>query len=370
MPPRYGQLSYTSLDGAGRAGGWQIKETAGDLTAADTALLVSRIHLAVNPVEPLPRYPTPEQLRAAPRRMAYRRVDDRTAVYWHTAAAGLDSMGRPGNVFAHILLDRHAWQTESSPRPIELWRSARWLTPYGGSAVAAAALPAEAPAAGGVVTAESVIRFACDTGTWRLGTLCGVLDAVSGALEGGPAVVLGVESPDAAAQWIGAVSFLMSPGTARQLNFSTFNYGVDLEHLLRIGLHLIAVPRADVPDVPHGVVLIDEAETLSLGEFNGQPHRTAGGRDIEVTAWSAMAQVALVDPVSAAQLLADVDEFSSCVVDVGLHPSLPMAIAVLNRRQWNDAGPEASSVVAAHARQVCEPQRAGARERPRTPWRR
>jgi hypothetical protein len=343
---RYGQLTYTSVDSDGAAGGWRVKETTGGITSEEVRLLVSRIQLALSPIEQLPAYPTPDQIQAAPRRLAYRRIDESTAAFFHYVPAGLDSMGRPGNVFAHVVLDRDAAQTKSTPRPIELWRSPQWLTPYGGPAVSAAVLPAEVPGPGGVVTAEGVVGFVCDAGIWRLGTLCGLLDGVAAALDGGPAVVLGVESADAAAQWIGAVSFLMSPGTARRFNFCISDCGLDLEYLLRVGHHLIGVPRTDLGCIRPDTLAIDEAETLYLGELNGQGHRTAAGHDIRATAWSAMAQVVLVDPSSAAQLLTDIDEFASHAVDVDLPAALPMAVAVLNREQWHDAVPEATSVVA------------------------
>lgn len=348
MAPRYGQLSYTSYDTVGHAGGWQVKQTSGGITAAERQLLVSRIRVALDPIEPLPRYPTPAQLKSAPRRLSYRRLDANTAAYWHTAPAGADSTGRPGNVFAHVLLDRDASRDADAYRPIELWRSPGWLTPYGHTAVSAALLPEEPPLAGGVVSAESVVQFACDTTTWRLSTLCVVLDAVAAALSGGPAVVLGVESPDVAAQWIGAVSFLMSPRAARWLNFSTFDRSSDLT-ASRINQHLLAVPRDDLDDMSAGTgdtLLIDEADPLSVGDLNGQSHRTARGQQVEVTAWSAMAQVALVNSTSAEQLLADIDEFSAGVPEEGLPPQLPMAVSILNRGWGEDAVPEAESVIA------------------------
>jgi hypothetical protein len=347
MTPRYGQLSYTSFEMAGRPGGWQVKETAGGITEAEAQLLVSRIRIALDPIEQLPTYPTSDELRTFPRRLAFRRVDVVTAAYWHTAPAGPDSTGRPGNVFAHVLLDRDAPETTNGTRPIELWRSPQWLTPYGVTAVRAAVLADDPPGPGGVVTTESVVEFVCDAAMWRLGVLCGLLDAVAAALNGGPTVVLGVESVDAAAQWIGAVSFLMSPGTARWLGFSTFDRSLDLKHVLQTGLELLAVPRGDLDDVSTGVVVIDEADTLSLGELHGQPHRTSRGQEIEVTAWSAMVQVALADPADAAQLLADIDEFAVGIADDRLPPALPMAVSVLNRDWGQDAVPEAQSVVAA-----------------------
>ena len=73
---RYGQLTYTSFDSfdssfrAG-AGGWQIKQSSGELSADEIHWLVSGIRTAFRPVEPLPDYPSPQQLDAAPRRLAY-----------------------------------------------------------------------------------------------------------------------------------------------------------------------------------------------------------------------------------------------------------------------------------------------------------
>jgi hypothetical protein len=175
-----------------------------------------------DPVDPLPTYPTPEQLERGPRRLAYRHIGARRAGYWHTVPAGPDSTGRPGNVFAHAVLDRNA---DAAPlhRPIQWWRSPLWVCPYGAAAVAQAVLPERAPEPAAAVTKDSVVAFALDTSTWRLATLFGLLDAVAAALGGGAPVVLGVDTVDAAAQWIGLVSFLMSPGTAARLNFSTLD---------------------------------------------------------------------------------------------------------------------------------------------------
>jgi hypothetical protein len=349
MTTRYAQMSYTSFDAAGSAGGWRVKQSVGDLADPEQTLLLSGVHTGLNPVKPIPPYPTLEQLQQIPRRLAYRRVNRDNACYWHTVRAGVDHTGRPGNVFIHALLDRAAGEPDAPYRPIELWRSPRWLYPYGPTAVARAELPADPPAPGGVVTRDSVIEFACDTGTWRLATLFGLLDAVAAAIDGGPLVVLGVDSVDTAAQWIGLVSFLMSPGTARMLNFSTFDRAEQLGFAMRVGQHLSAVPRDDLIDAPAGVVTIDETQTLSLGELGGEPHRTAAGRPIAVTAWSAMAQVAMLDPDSTRLLLADIDAFSARVTDTGLHPAWPMAMSVATHPRFADAADEARSVIARHS---------------------
>jgi hypothetical protein len=97
------------------------------------------------------------------------------------------------------------------------------------------------------------------------------------------------------------------------------------------------------------VVTIDETQTLSLGELGGEPHRTAAGQPIAVTAWSAMAQVAMLDPDSMRLLLADIDAFSARVTDAGLHPAWPMAMSVATHSRFGDAADEASSVIARHS---------------------
>ena len=240
--------------GARNTGGWQIKQTVGELSADETQWLVSGIRTALPPrLEPLPDYPSPQQLDAAPRRLAYRRRTDgevRGGGYWHTVPAGTDSTGRPGNVFTHVLLDRTP-DVVGSLRPIQRWRSSSWLRPYGPVAVGDAVLPPDPPGDGQAVTKDSVVAFALDTSTWRLGTLLGLLDAVAAALAGGPPVILGVTSVDSAAQWIGLVSFLMSSGTAATLNFSTFDRADQLGPALEAGQHLSAVPVTDLGRAAH-----------------------------------------------------------------------------------------------------------------------
>jgi hypothetical protein len=340
---RYGQLAYTSFDTPGSTGGWQIKQISGSLSGTEAQSLVAGVRTAFDPVDPLPPYPTPEQLERAPRRLAYRRIDAHSAGYWHTVPAGSDSTERPGNVFAHVLLDRNP---EATPRhrPIQLWRSPRWVCPYGAAAVARAVLPDEPPGPAAAVTKDSVVAFALDTSTWRLATLFGLLDAVVAALDGGAPVVLGVESVDAAAQWIGLVSFLMSPGTAARLNFSTFDRAGQVR--LQSTLHLTAVPVVDLAEVPAGVVVIDETAILSLGELGGEPHRTATGQPVVVTPWSAMAQVVLLEPRSARAVLDDIDRLSGQVEDSALPPAWPMAMAVAASAEYADAHAEAHTVIA------------------------
>lgn len=348
MTPRYGQLAYTSFDHPGGAGGWQVKQTTGDLSPEETQRLASDVRTAFRPVTPLPDYPTPEQLDEAPRRLEYRRWAGDAAGYWHTVAAGADSTGRPGNVFAHVLLDR---TPDSAPRlrPIQRWGSPAWLRPFGAAAVGRAALPDEPPGVAQVVTRESAIAFALDTNTWRVGTLLGLLDAVAAALEGGAPVVLGAVSVDSAAQWIGLVSFLMSPGTAATLNFSTFDRADQLGSAQHAIQHLAAVPIGDLVAVPTGFAVIDETATLSLGELGGEPHRTAAGQAIDVTAWSVMAQEVLLDSQSALVVLDELDRRAAQTEDRDLHPAWPLAVTIAADEDFAAAHPEANAIITAHS---------------------
>ncbi|GAB5896378.1 GAP1-N2 domain-containing protein [Mycolicibacterium mageritense] len=348
MTARYGQLAYTSFDAVGSAGGWQVKQTTGAPTPDEIQQLIAGVRTVFRPLEPMPAYPTPEQLEQGPRRLAYGRLEGEAVALWHTVPAGSDSTGRPGNVFAHVVLDRTPFAAPQR-RPIEWWRSPQWVRPFGAAAVGRATIADSPPAPGDVVTKDSVVAFALDTRTWRLATLFALLDAVAAALDGGPPVVLGVESPDSAAQWIGLVSFLMSAGTAAQLTFSTFDRADQVMLALHGGQLLTAVPLADLDAVPAGVAVISETESVWLGELGAEPHRTAGGHRIDVTPWSAMAQVTLLDPHSARRLLDDIDRISEQVVDRGLHPAWPMAMAVAGRREFADAEEEAHDVIAAHS---------------------
>jgi hypothetical protein len=344
VSPRYGQLSYTSYDVAGTAGGWQVKQTTGELTADETELLVAGVRTVFHAVEPLPAYPTPEDCERGPRRLAYRRTPDDAGAFWHTVPAGADSTGRPGNVFAHVVLDRRP-DDGVGHRPIQLWRSPAWVRPYGAGAVARAAIPKDPPATAGLVTKDSVLAFVMDTSTWRLGTLCGLLDAVLAAMDGGPPVVLGTDSDEHAAQWIGLVSFLMSPGTATSLGFSTFDRADQVSANARNGQHLTAVPLADLAALPPHVVVIDETAMLSMGELDGEPHRTPAGQTIEVTPWSAMVQVTLVDAESGSVVIDDIVRYAAEAGDHGLHPAWPMAMSVLHRDDFADARDEANAII-------------------------
>ncbi|WP_308289857.1 hypothetical protein [Mycolicibacterium mageritense] len=62
-------------------------------------------------------------------------------------ARGSDSTGRPGNVFAHVVLDRTPFAAPQR-RPIEWWRSPQWVRPFGAAAVGRATIADSPPCSG------------------------------------------------------------------------------------------------------------------------------------------------------------------------------------------------------------------------------
>ncbi|MCC9185061.1 hypothetical protein LOC73_31350 [Mycolicibacterium mageritense] len=251
MTARYGQLAYTSFDAVGSAGGWQVKQTTGAPTPDEIQQLIAGVRTVFRPLEPMPAYPTPEQLEQGPRRLAYGRLEGEAVALWHTVPAGRTApdgqatCSRTWCWTARRSPPRNGGRSNGGDHRSGCARSVplRW---------GARPSPTAPPAPGDVVTKDSVVAFALDTRTWRLATLFALLDAVAAALDGGPPVVLGVESPDSAAQWIGLVSFLMSAGTAAQLTFSTFDRADQVMLALHGGQLLTAVPLADLDAVRPG----------------------------------------------------------------------------------------------------------------------
>lgn len=348
--PRWGQLTYASFDrGNGASGGWQIKETSGELDDEEIKMLRSRIVTQFDSEGSLSAFPGAAELAAVPRRLTYISDGQRPAAYWHSVMAGRDATGRPGNVFSHVLLDRRPDEISPAIRPIELWRSPDLLCPFGSEQVAAASLAhADHPAFGVEVNRQSVLEFLFEPAEWRAGLLSVLLDALHASFEGGPKVILSTDSVDKAAMWIAAVSMLMTPTRARGLNFSVYERANGLQGLLDRGVHLICVPSADVGLLPSAeeVAILDEHEIPNLGDVGGPAHVTQAGSKIEATYWSTLAQAALVDVATADAAMATLDDVASRVPDYGHQPSWPLAMAALILPdRFEDVQSEASAVV-------------------------
>ena len=361
--PRHAQLSYTSFDKPGMRGGWQVKETLGELDEAESALLRDAVQTQFDSGEELPTFPTPEDIAGFPRRFMYGPLGPRAAAHWHTAPAGTDASGRPGNVFAHVLLDRDRHASETIPgddtsalRPVDRWRSADWCTPFGADEVRATELPPDLPAPTARIGTEDVIGFLTDPQTWRLSTATVLLEACLAAMEGGRSVVLVTDDVDDAARWIAAVTRLLAPERARDLFFSTLERATGLSAVFARGVHLACVPRQDAEvairerSVLQSVVLATD-DTVQLGDQDGAPHRTGAGDEITVTPATGLVSAVLADPAAAAATLEQADAAAAKVApDAAADPLWSLALAVAQRGTVHADGlDEAAAVLAGGA---------------------
>jgi hypothetical protein len=220
------QLTYTSVDLLdGAQGGWQVMQTSPGMAPAqiDAALrsVVTRLDI------PIPsRYPSQAELGELPRRLHVRIDEDGTGYAVHTAVAGSDASGRPGNVFNHAVVVPEATSrlSEDQPRLLQLWRSHAWLAPYGPDAVRRAVPPSAGVPVGDVVSRDSVAQCLADPA--RSALVGQVLDGVTQALEDdGAVVVLSDMTPadlDSCVTLLGAVAFLCSPPLLMKVSFSTY----------------------------------------------------------------------------------------------------------------------------------------------------
>lgn len=335
MTERFGQLSYTSFDaGDGNPGGWQVKETLGELTPVEVQYLTSRVATQLDTGVELPRFPTAEQIAALPHRLRYAAAAELgvgATATWHTAPAGLDASGRPGNVFAHVVLDRGG--PVLSTRPILTWRSPDWLTPYGVAEVLTASLQRPQAPRPGALTAQSVAELIFAPRSGHLAILQVLLDATLAARDGGPPVVLGVADLEDAARWIAAVHLCMSPGTAQRQWFSTLERANQLSDARNLGLELIAVPVSDLDALERvgDIVVLDAGEPVQLGDLDGSPHRTERGDEVIVTPWSVLIAEVLEDADAFVHCTAAIDQLAAEVGDTDLHPAWPIARLVADR---------------------------------------
>lgn len=343
--PRFAQLTYTSFHRPGGVGGRQVKEVAGDLGPEEQQSLATR---AVGPdTGKLEQFLTPEEVDRLPRRLAYGPPWAGAAAYWHSVPCGTDSSGRPGNVFAHILLDRRPADPTPPLRPSDLLRSRWWLRPFGDEEVRTAGLagvPEPPWPVDDTFGRSAVLSFLAAHVVVNPGVLSALLDAVAAAMQQGPMVVLGVEDPASAEMWVAAVCHLMSPGTSRQLYFSTTERATGVAAARAAGLHLVVVPCADLTqlDPDESVVLIsDEALAVDFVEYDpdrddrddgdDQEHETHYRSRIPVTPWSTIAAAVVRERQLTADLLALADEVAAEAGDDALPCGWPLAMAVVLR---------------------------------------
>jgi hypothetical protein len=348
---RWAQLSYASYDAGTGSGGWQVKQVTGDPTADELAQMSARVVTAFNGHVALRQFPSSDELESLPRRFSYCSQDDGSALYLHAVQSGDDSTGRPGNVFSHAILDRRPSDLEPELHPIQLWRSPGLLAPFGAGNVLSAEFTAnDYPGHGSAISLDSTLAFILDADTWRVGLLCVLLDALADSLEGGPRVVFIAASPDTAALWLGAVSYLTSTAVSRTLSWSLYERASGLDAAFSRGLHFVAVPDidADLVKATSTVVVINESESPTLGAIDESPHRTAAGSEVEVTEWSEMAQMVLIEADVARHALSTISDVARRVGDRSLHVAWPLAMSIATLGDdGEDALPYATTVILA-----------------------
>lgn len=324
---QFAQLIYTSYDDGSPDGGWRVKAETGELTPNERQVLTSRIVTRFDVGAPLQAYPKPEDIAGRPARLAYAPLSAEAAGYWHTVDAGKDGTGRPGNVMAHVVLDRTV-NAPSALRPIQLWGSPKWLRSYAPAEVNAATLtPADLPEPSTETTVASVVQFLTGTTIDRQGVFRVLLDAVYATLTGGPGVMLVTHDLDSGPRWIAAISYFMSPCTARHFSWCSHDDPTLAVSDLRRGTNLVVVGvEAARKASGEQWAVIDEAEEPSIGEV-GSVHRTTKG-DVAVTGWSVLAEGVLESEETAIRLLASQDAVAAELGDHDLSPGWPLAVAV------------------------------------------
>ena len=314
----WGQLVYTSVD-AGQFGGWQVKQCSPQLTEQTVNALVARVPTALELVaEPSP-FPTPAEIAALPRRLLYAGLaDDRwRRAWWHSTPAGADASGRTGNVFTQCLV------STEQVRPISLWRSPGWSTPFGAAEVAASTLGMP-PEPQQIVPIASQLLFGTDS--WQVGTLCVLADALQAARQGGPTVVLLVDDPDEGAAWLMALSLCISVQAAAGMGFSTFERASAHRGWQSGGLQVVCVPRADAHLLGAGVgCQLDPRQAPAIG-FGGQPHLTHRGQPIEPTELSGLIMELAFDAETFAAMTARLDEVVAQAGEESVELAWPLAM--------------------------------------------
>ncbi|MFT4126560.1 MAG: hypothetical protein QM662_10050 [Gordonia sp. (in: high G+C Gram-positive bacteria)] len=350
---RHCQLVYTSFDdGAGR-GGWQVKQVVGGLADGEADTLVGRVVTRFDLEPRLPDFPTEAQIAMRPSRLSYSPVGDHAAgeppgAYWHTTSAGVDASGRPGNVVAHIVLDRTP-ATELTHPPIARWGSPDWLRPFGPDDVAAAELPEIAPQPAPDMSAAAAIMFLTSADVDRQDVFRVLVDAVVEALAGGPAVVLLTRSHADSASWIAAVSYFLPLAATHRFAWTTHDRPERVPADVDRGLHLIAVPAAAVAEGTAftDVLVLDDAETPQLGE-PGSTHVLARG-EVRVSALSTFLEGILEDDEVARAVLARRDAIAAELGDPELAAVWPLAVAVTEQEALAEFHDDAMRVISHEA---------------------
>lgn len=322
--------SFTAPGEPGAGGGWRVGQCEGGLSDGEVRQLCGRIPTRLPGTRPVPRYPSAEEVFGLERRMAWTSAPwgggDR--VFWFSTPAGEDGTGRAGNVFTQVYVFR-----EGDPRPTrpsDLLFSPSLELPFGATEVNAATVAAGAPEPGTLADPEALWPWIlAPAEVDRMAVLRVLLDCLA---AGRPTVVACPD--DEAAMWIAAVHLATSPRVARDLTFSTLERAGGLADAVRHGIRLLRVPPVDAAAaaaVP-GVAVVDTTREPRPGEFGhsatvltDEPGAPGADAAVTASAWSALADLLLRDPVAATAISRSARE-----TPPGADPAWFLALAALD----------------------------------------
>lgn len=332
-PPESGQLAYASAKG-----GFGVQGTTGGVTPEESTTIVSGINRDRREFgQDLPPFVSPADAARLHRNFTVQPTPV-GLVTWLSGPAGMDGSGRPGNVFTHALLERYP-RPRDAPRPIDRWRSRAWLTPYGAVDVESARLPEAFGDDHPVVHREAAIAFIRDPDAWRVGTLCALLDALTSSADA--PVLVGVSSPEEAAQWMGAISHLVGRPYAERLGFSLWE-AANTMTTRRVRSKFVFVPEHQ----------LDPSWTTSITRFVVRTSDEPAPRDWEPGAAAASPFGPLAASLfsffdNPSTVLAQMDAIADRLGADADQPGWPLAMALARHVEtWPElAGPVAEALV-------------------------
>ena len=167
---------------------------------------------------------------------------------------GLDFSNRSGNYFAHSLITSNPDADLREVLPVELWNASFWQSRQGDRAALA---PLPPPQPSGFITRPRIAGFlAAEGGTCE--QVAALLTATEAAMDAGRQVLLVGPDAENVCQWIAAASYLLGPGVARRLSFSTYSYDPR-----RCSTHIVGTISAAGPlraDIVRGFHVFDLAQ--------------------------------------------------------------------------------------------------------------
>lgn len=321
------QLTYASVEKSPeRPGGWGIVAASPDLPADARSRLLDGVTTRIDELVATEEFALRGALDARVRCFSYRPAA-RGGSWWHAVVAGKDATGRPGNVFTHAITTD---VIDPPLRPVDLWRSKDWLTPFGAAEVAAVELgEAVEPRPAG----QSGVDFAL--GQPRAAVEA-VLSAVVSCFQDHRALVLAAGSTDEFIDWLRAISSLTSASVAAQIPFCTYVRADSLYARVQ-QFEILGLPREDLPVLlaslssePVGPLVLDVSrlpDGPSSDDWEYADQRWNGG-DRWLDAYFVLSE----DHAPVDETIRLMDEVTQDVtLEDQLSPEWPLALALLRR---------------------------------------